>query len=166
MKKPILPTEIVLRFHPSKFLWGWWWLFSMAVLSSVWLCLPVVWAIAASFIYVVASVWQWTQLVATRWRFSPQTLRVDVFGEMSVTDTSGQRWLIKVLPDSVVHHGLIVLHIDYLPSQPLVAEAQMQEAADQRWRGLRPRRLLILFDQADAVAQKSMRVWLKWGLRE
>jgi hypothetical protein len=166
MKKPILPTEIVLRFHPSKFLWGWWGLFSMAVLSSVWLCLPVAWAIAVSALYGLACVWQWTQLIATRWRFSVQTLQVDVFGEMSVSDACGQRWQVLVLPDSVVHHGLMVLHIAYLPSQPSVAEPHCQLPADKLWRLLRPRRLLILFDQADPAAQKAMRVWLNWGLRE
>jgi hypothetical protein len=170
MKKPILPTEIVLRFHPSKFLWGWWWLFSMAVLSSVWLCLPVAWAIAVSAIYALACVWQWTQLIATRWRFSVQTLQVDVFGQMSVSDACGHRWLIQVLSDSVVHHGLMVLHIAYLPSSPSATETetqpQSQVSADKLWRLLRPRRLLILFDQADPAAQKAMRVWLNWGLRE
>jgi hypothetical protein len=166
MKKPILPTEIVLRFHPSKFLWGWWLLFSMAVLFSVWLCLPVAWAIAGSAIYGLGCGWEWTQLVATRWRYSVQTLQVNVYGEMSVTDTSGQRWLVRVLPDSVVQHGLMVLHIDYLSSPPAAAEAQGPVPADKLWPWLRPRRLLILFDQADAVSQKAMRVWLNWGLRE
>lgn len=138
----------------------------MAVLSTVWLCLPVAWAIAVSALYGLACVWQWMQLVATRWRFSVQTLQVDVFGQMSVSDASGQRWHILVLPDSVVHHGLMVLHIAYLPSPPVNAEAQSQVSADKLWWLLRPRRLLILFDQAEPVSQKAMRVWLNWGQRE
>ncbi|MFD0912876.1 hypothetical protein [Methylophilus luteus] len=117
-------------------------------------------------LYGLACGWQWTQLVATRWRFSVQTLQVDVFGQMSVSYASGQRWQILVLPDSVVHHGLMVLHIVYLPSPPSVAEPHCQVLADKLWRLLRPRRLLILFDQAEPAAQKAMRVWLNWGLRE
>jgi hypothetical protein len=166
MKKPILPTEIVLRFHPSKFLWGWWLVFSMAVLLSLWVSLPVIWTIAGTVIYVVTCAWQWTQLVATRWKFSPQILHVDVFGEMTVTNISGQRWHIKVLPDSVVHHSLMVLHIDYLELQTEALDEEMTLSGDRLWRWMRPTRLLILFDQADTASQKALRVWLSWGLRE
>lgn len=166
MKKPILPTEIVLRFHPSKFLWGWWLVFSMAVLLSLWVALPLLWAITATAIYLIACVWQWTQLVATRWKLSPQLLCVDVFGAMTVTNTLGQRWLVKVLPDSIVHHGLMVLHINYLELQPEVSEKEIDLSGHKIWQWLKPTRLLILFDHADTASQKALRVWLTWGLRE
>lgn len=168
MKKPILPTEIVLRFHPSRFLWGWWLLFSMAVLLCLWVYVPPLWAIAGSIVYLIASLWQWTQLVATNWHFSPQRLNIDVFGQMTVTNTLSHVWRIKVLPDSVVHHACIVLHIDYLELQSDASEenSQMPEHYTLLWRWLRPTRLLILSDHAEPASQKALRVWLKWGLRE
>lgn len=169
MKKPILPTEIVLRFHPSKFLWGWWLVFSIFVLLCVWTYLSLLWAIGMSLVYVGASLWQWTQLIATKWDFSPQVLNVDVFGQMTLVNTSGQKWLIKVLPDSVVHHGCIVLHIEYLELQSDQFADSSQLVPDKQmilWRCLRPTRILVLFDNADAALQKTLRVWLKWGLRE
>lgn len=168
MKKPILPTEIVLRFHPSKFLWGWWLVFSMAVLLCLWVCLPPWWALIGSLLYVITCCWQWTQLVATHWPFSPQALHVDVFGQMTVTNMLGQVWRIKVLADSVVHHGCIVLHIDYLELQSEASEGN-GHAPDNPgvlWQCLRPRRLLVLFDHTDNASKKALRVWLKWGLRE
>ncbi|HSI45271.1 MAG TPA: hypothetical protein VK950_03785 [Methylophilus sp.] len=167
MKKPILPTEIELRFHPSKFLWGWWLVFSMAVLLCLWVSLPLLWAIIGTVIYMIACVWQWSQLVATSWKFSPQLLSVDVFGTMTVTNTSGQRWLIKVLPESVVHHACMVLHIEYLElqSDALEENSNIPRHYMLLWRWLRPIRLLVLFDHADTASQKGLRVWLKWGLR-
>lgn len=168
MKKPILPSEITLRFHPSKFLWGWWLVFSIAVLFSLWLSLSPRWAFGGTFFYATACFWQWTQLVATHWRFSVQQLSVDVFGQMIVMNALGQLWRIEVLPDSVVHHGCMVLHIAYTELKTDASE-QMNNAYHQKpflWQWLRPKRLLILFDQADAISQKALRVWLKWGLRE
>ena len=44
MKKAILSTEIGLRLRPSKFLWGWWWLFSILVVFSLVYSLPWRWA--------------------------------------------------------------------------------------------------------------------------
>lgn len=168
MKKPILPTEIALRFHPSKFLWGWWLLFSIAVLFSLWLCLSPIWALAGTLLYAAASLWQWTQLVGTRWRFSVQMLAVDVFGQMTVTNRSGQRWHIEVLPDSIVYPGCIVLHIFYqeLQSDPSNESGQVSTTERSDWRWLKPKRLLVLFDHSDTAAQQALRVWLKWGLRQ
>lgn len=168
MKKPILPSEITLRFHSSKFLWGWWLVFSIAVSFSLWLSLPSIWALAGTLLYVTASFWHWTQLIATSWRFSVQALKVDVFGQMVITNAVGQRWRIGVLPDSVVHHGCMVLHIFYTELQ-INASEEINSAHHQKpllWRWLKPTRLLILFDHADTTAQKALRVWLKWGLRE
>ncbi len=168
MKKPILPSEITLRFHPSKFLWGWWLVFSIAVLFSLWLCLSPLWAFAGTLLYIAASLWQWTQLVASHWRFSVQQLKVDVFGQMTIINTIGQSWRIEVLPDSVVHHGCMVLHIAYTELQTDVSE-EINNAGHQKpflWQWLKPARLLILFDHAAPSSQKALRVWLKWGLRE
>lgn len=165
MKKPILPSEITLRFHPSKFLWGWWLVFSIAVLFSLWLCLSSLWAFAGTLLYIAASFWQWMQLVASHLQYSVQELKVDVFGQMTIINKIGQLWRIEVLPDSVVHHGCMVLHIVYTELQTNVHE----EADPQKpflWRWLKPTRLLILFDHADSRSQKALRVWLKWGLRE
>jgi hypothetical protein len=168
IKKPILPSEITLCFHPSKFLWGWWLVFSIAVLFSLWLCLPAIWALAGTLLYASASVLQWTQLVATDWRFSIRMFNVDVFGQMSVTNALGQKWRIEVLPDSVVHHACMVLHIAYKECLFDTAEETDRATGEKLflWRWLRPERLLILFDHADAESQKALRVWLKWGLHE
>lgn len=163
MKKTILPTEIALRFHPSKFLWGWWLLFTMAVVTSLWLTLPPGWALGGIFLYGLACLWQWTQLVATTWYFSVQSLHVDVYGHMTITNTLRQCWQVKVLPDSVVHHACMVLHIAYLDLKP-DQSAEGHSGLRLMWKCLRPTRLLILFDQADAESQKALRVWLKWGL--
>lgn len=165
MKKPILPTEIALRFHPSKFLWGWWLLFSIAVLFSLWLCLSPIWALAGTLLYAAASLWQWTQLVGTHWPFSVQMLAVDVFGQMTLTNRSGQRWNIEVLPDSIVYPGCMVLHITYQELQPDPDTDDNSDATIEQllWKCLRPTRLLILFDHTDAASQKALRVWLKWG---
>jgi hypothetical protein len=159
MKKPILPTEIVLRFHPSKFLWGWWLLFSMAVLLSLWVSLPLLWAITGTVSYVAACLWQWTQLVATRWRWSIQTLKTDVFGQMFVVNTLGQQSPIKVLSDSVVHHHCIVLHISYLES--MAGEGMPCQNHIIGW--MQPTWLLILPDHTDRNSHRELRVWLTWG---
>jgi hypothetical protein len=161
MKKPILPSEIVLRFHPSKFLWGWWLLFSIAVLVCLWICLPLMWAASMTLIYNTACFWQWTQLVGTHWKLSVQTLKVDVFGQMFVKNTLGQYWHINVLPDTFVHQHCIVLHIDYLEQLAEPEEAQLKEKWVWRW--MRPTRLLILFNQTDCDAHRELRVWLKWN---
>lgn len=166
MKRTILPSEIMLRFHPSRFLWGWWLLFSIAVLICLWLCLPVAWASGLTCLYAIACGWQWTQLLATRWRFSVQALRVDVFGQMSVSNALGQRWHVQVLPDSMVHYGCLVLHIAYLELHTAAATDHGNEVTSWIWRCLRPTRLLVLFDHTDAASQRALRVWLKWGLRE
>lgn len=168
MKKPILPSEITLRFHPSKFLWGWWLVFSIAALFSLWLSLSPLWAFVGTLLYIAASLWQWTQLVGTQWRFSVQELKVDVFGHMTIINTIGQLWRVDVLPDSVVHHGYMVLHIAFTELHTGASE-EFNRAHDQKpflWRWLKPTRLLILFDHADTGAQKALRVWLKLGLRE
>ncbi|HSH87363.1 MAG TPA: hypothetical protein VK958_08970 [Methylophilus sp.] len=164
MKKPILPSEITLRFHPSNFLWGWWLVFSTAVLFSLWLSLSPLWAFFSTLVYAAASFWQWTQLVATTSKFSVQKFSVDVFGQMTITNTLGQWWRIEVLPDSVVHHRCMVLHLAYAELQSEVSEEKYSTQLQDLWRLLRPTRLLILFDHADPNSQKALRVWLKWGL--
>lgn len=140
----------------------------MAVLASLWLSLPTQWAALGTFLYGLACLWQWTQLVATRWKYSIQALRVDVYGRMSVTNRQGQRWIIQLLPDSVVHHACLSLHIAYLE---LLTETtgEVPVRADRWpwvWPWLKPQRLLILPDQADEISQQALHVWLKWGLRE
>lgn len=165
MKKAILSSEIGLRLRPSKFLWGWWWLFSILVVFSLVDCLPPVWAALGVLAYLLACVWQWTQLPATRWPWSVQSLRVDVFGQMTLTDKRGQIWSLIVLPDTVVHPACIVLHISALALQA-DASTLVQTPSTPMMRWLRPKRLLILSDQADTQALQALRVWLKWGLRE
>lgn len=167
MKKPILPSEITLRFHPSQFLWGWWLVFSIAVLFSLWLSLSPLWACVGTLLYVGAGFWEWTQLVATQWRCSVHELKVDVFGQMAIIDTMGRLWRIEILPESVVHHGCMVLHIAYKELQKEAydeADARLKDSFLSKY--LRPTRLLILFDHADTSSQKALRVWLKWGLRD
>ena len=163
MKKAILSSEIGLRFRPSKFLWGWWVVFSILVLFSLVYSLPTLWAVLGLLAYTLWCAWQWTQLLATRWPWSVHALRVDVFGHMSLTNAKGQAWSFKLKPDTVVHPACMVLHLNGL-------ELQENEAGelDQAWfaRWLFPKRLLILPDQADAQSLQALRVWLKWGLRE
>jgi len=165
MKKAILSTEIGLRLRPSKFLWGWWWLFSILVMFSLLYSLPWRWAALAVLGYLLACVWQWTQLPATRWPWSVQSIRVDVFGQMTLTDKRGQTWSLIVLPDTVVHPACIVLHISALALQA-DDSAFVHKLSTPIMRWLRPKRLLIVSDQADTQALQALRVWLKWGLRE
>jgi hypothetical protein len=165
MKKAILSSEIGLRLRPSKFLWGWGWLFSMLVVFSLVYSLPLRWAALAVLAYILVCVWQWTQLPATRWPWSVQSLRVDVFGQMTLTDKRGHTWSFAVLPDSVVHPACIVLHLTALvPEEDELSLVKTPSALMTRW--FRPKRLLILPDQADTQALQALRVWLKWGLRE
>lgn len=165
MKKAILSSEIGLRLRPSKFLWGWGWLFSMLVVLSLVYSLPLLWAALAVLVYMLVCVWQWTQLPATRWPWSVQSIRVDVFGQMTLTDKRGQIWSLIVLPDTVVHPACIVLHISALALQA-DSSTLVQTPSTPMMRWLRPKRLLILSDQADTQALQALRVWLKWGLRE
>jgi hypothetical protein len=165
MKKAILSTEIGLRLRPSKFLWGWGGLFSMLVVFSLVYSLPWGWATLAVLAYLLACMWQWTQLPATRWPWSAQSVRVDVFGQMTLTDRRGQTWCFTVLPDTVVHPACIVLHITALVLQEGMS-AMVPTPSTQLARWLRPKYLLILSDQADTQALQALRVWLKWGLRD
>lgn len=164
MKKAILSSEIGLRFRPSHFLWGWWCLFSILIIASLVYSLTPVWAFFVLLAYLLASLWQWTQLLATRCPWSVHQLRVDVFGQMTLIDARGMAWAFKVKPNTVVHPLCLVLHLTEL--QPLNNDMTFQanQACYQRW--LQPRRLLILPDQADTHALQALRVWLKWGLRE
>jgi hypothetical protein len=164
MKKAILASEIGLRFRPSLFLWGWWGIFSILVSYSLVYSLPPGWALMALVAYLLASAWQWTQWLATRWPWSVHALRVDVYGQMTLIDARGLTWSFKVKPSTVVHPLCLVLHLTDL--QPVNNDMTFQ--ADQTWyqRWLQPRRLLILSDQVDTHALQALRVWLKWGLRD
>lgn len=168
MKKAILSSEIGLRLRPSLFLWGWWCLFSILVVLSLLYCLPPAWAALGLLSYVLACLWQWMQLPATRWPWSVQSLRVDVFGQMTLTNTRGELWSFKLQPDTVVHPACLVLHVrDVVQLQEAGAlHTHTQGSLHVLTRWLQPKRLLILPDQADAQALKALRVWLKWGLRE
>lgn len=169
MKKPILPTEIVIAFHPSLYLWGWLGFFSILVVGALAYCLPWPIAIGAMMLYAIYLLWQYTQLIATRRMQSIRTLRVDVFGQLSVMDGLGRRWVAEVLSDTVVHRYGLVIHLHYLDE--VTADAQDVKVSDDskvpsvicRW--LRPTRLLILPDHANAESLRALRVWLRWGLR-
>lgn len=143
---------------------GWWGIFSILVIASLVYSLTPAWAFFVLLAYLLASLWQWTQLLATRCPWSVHQLRVDVFGHMTLIDARGMAWSFKVKPNTVVHPLCLVLHLTDL--QPLNNDMTFQ--ADQAWyqRWLQPRRLLILPDQADTHALQALRVWLKWGLRE
>jgi len=137
----------------------------MLVVFSLVYSLPLLWAALAVLAYLLACVWQWTQLPATRWPWSVQSLRVDVFGQMTLTDKRGQIWSFAVLPDSVIHPACIVLHLTaFVPQENERVLVQTPSTLMMRW--FRPKRLLILPDQADTQALQALRVWLKWGMRE
>jgi hypothetical protein len=160
MKKPILPSEIEISFQPSTFLWGWCVVFSMLVLITLWYCLPWRWSATLTAIYLAACLWAYSQQVATGWWFSVQSLRVDVYGEMTLVNTRGQVWTVNILPDTVVHPWCMVLHVQLQP--PSSAE----EADMLIWHHwLLPRRLLILPDHAGKQSLSALRVWLRWGLK-
>ena len=163
MKKAILSTEIGLRLRPSKFLWGWWWLFSILVVLSLVYSLPWRWAALAVLGYLLACMWQWTQLPATRWAWSAQSIRVDVFGQMTLTDKRGQTWALTVLPDTVVHPACVVIHMADLLQQQEEGGVPDAQRPSLLTRSLSPKRLLILPDQVHGGALKALRVWLKWG---
>ena len=167
MKKPILPSEIVIAFHPSLYLWGWLGFFSMLVVGALAYCLPGPVAMGAIVLYAMYLLWQYTQLIATRRVQSIRTLRVDVFGQLSVVDGLGRHWLAEVLPDTVVHPYCLVIHLNYLDEVTAdaqgVKESDHHKAASLICRWLRPTRLLILPDHADAESLRALRVWLRWG---
>ncbi|MDP8568408.1 protein YgfX [Methylophilus aquaticus] len=168
MKKPILPTEILIALHPSLYLWGWLGFFSMLVVGVLAYCLPWPIAFAAILLYAIYLLWQYTQLVATRHEHSIRTLRVDVYGQLSVVDGLGRRWFAEVLPDTVVHRYGLLIHLHYL-DEATADEQGVKESADRKTnslmsRWLRPTRLLILPDHADAESLRALRVWLRWGL--
>ncbi|WP_228518738.1 hypothetical protein [Methylophilus sp. 13] len=152
MKKAILSTEIDLRLRPSYLLWGWWCLFSMLVMACLWWKLAFVWALSATAVYGLASGWHWTQLAATSWKHSIQRLRVDVYGQMTVVNRTGQVYQVSVLPDSVVHPWCLVLHMQLQLLHEAAAEPIM-----------RTQRMLLLPDQADRASLTALRVWLRWG---
>jgi hypothetical protein len=153
MKKAILSSEIDLRLQPSYFLWGWWCLFSMLVMACLCWKLPFGWALCGIGLYCVVSGWQWTQLVATSWKQSIQTMRVDVFGHMTITNRAGQRYEASVLADSVVHPWCLVLHLHLRAMD----EDSPTEAC------VRNQRILLLPDQVNKRHLKAFRVWLRWG---
>lgn len=161
MKKPILPSEIEISFHPSHFLWGWYMVFSMLVLFSVWVCLPWMWSVALSVVYLLAGLWSYRQQVATGWRLSVRKLRVDVYGEMTLINYQGQCWRVNVSPNSVVHPWCMVLSLQYPPDDH---SALIASLSSDDYRAL-PRRLLILPDHAPRASLSALRVWLKWGLK-
>ncbi len=165
MKKAILPSEIDLHFKTSYLLWGWCGLFSILILVCVSRFLPTVFAVAALLMYGLACFWQWLQLPATRWSWSAQSLRVDVYGRMTLTNTFGQTWSFSVRGDSVVHPACIVLHLGNLALTVEGNQTHDTEPLPFLSRFCMPKRLLILPDQADAQTLKALRVWLKWGLQ-
>lgn len=160
MKKPILPSEIEIFFHPSNFLWGWSVVFSMLVLGTVWYCLPWPWSVTLTAIYLLACLWSYSQQLATGWRLSVQSLRVDVYGEMTLVNTLGQVWKVSVLPETVVHPWCMVLHIEF---QSLLDAEEADVLSWHHW--LLPRRLLILPDHTGKQSLSALRVWLRWGLK-
>lgn len=161
MKKPILPSEIEISFHPSYFLWGWYIVFSMLVLFSLWVCLPWMWGVLLSLAYLLVSLWHYRQQVATSWRFSVQKLKVSVYGEMTLINRLGQCWRVNVLPDTVVHPWCMVLSLQYPPDDNSAWIELL--GCDDYW--VQPRRLLILPDHAPCASLGALRVWLKWGLK-
>ncbi|TXI47060.1 MAG: hypothetical protein E6Q52_01520 [Methylophilus sp.] len=138
----------------------------MLVVFSLLYCLPPTWAALGLLIYLLACLWQWMQLPATRWPWSVQSLRVDVFGQMTLTNTCGELWSFKLQPDSVVHPACLVLHVTEVVQLQEAGALHVQDSLHFLTHWLQPKRLLILPDQADAQVLKSLRVWLKWGLRE
>lgn len=127
----------------------------MLVMACLWWKLAFVWALSATAVYGLASGWHWMQLVATPWKHSIQSVRVDVYGQMTVVNRAGQVYQVSVLPDSVVHPWCLVLHLQMLP---------LHEAAPESMP--RTQRMLLLPDQADSASLTALRVWLRWGRLE
>lgn len=165
MKKAILPSEIDLHFKTSYLLWGWCGLFSILIVVCVSHFLPTAFAVVGLCIYSLACFWQWMQLPGTRWAWSAQSLRVDVYGQMTLTNTQGQTWSFSVRGDSVVHPACIVLHLGDVALTVDGDQAHDVERLPFLSRFWMPKRLLILPDQTDAQTLKALRVWLKWGLQ-
>ncbi|WP_029148746.1 hypothetical protein [Methylophilus sp. 5] len=138
----------------------------MLVVFSLLYCLPAGWAALGLFAYGLACIWQWMQLAATRWAWSVQSLRVDVFGHMTFTNALGQTWSFRVLADTVVHPACIVIHLTDLVQQQEVSAVPDHPRQKFFTDWLHPKRLLILPDQADASSLKALRAWLKWGAHE
>ena len=161
MKKLILPTEIEIHFHPSHFLWGCLAVFSILLLGSVaYSCSPAV-AIGIIGLYGLLLAWQCLRLPAMGFAGSIQRLRVDVYGDMTVTLGDGQQWLVAVGDDSLVHPCCISLRLHY--RQPLGELSAGRLSQWASWR--RPRWLLLLPDHAGEDQLHALRVWLRWGRR-
>lgn len=153
MKKTILPVEIEISLHPSKFLWGWLLGFSILCLACVWLCLPPWWAILITGVYLLSGYGQYQRLPATAGHYSPQQLRVDVYGDMTLRNRAGQCWQIEVLTDSVLRGRWLVLHIRYL---------NMPESPETLPTNQLPVYLPLFFDQMHADAFRRLNVFLRW----
>lgn len=153
MKKTILPAEIEITLHPSKSLWGWLLVFSILCMACVWFCLPACWAVFITSVYLLSGYWQYQQLPATGGPYSPQQLRVDVYGDITLSNRAGQIWQIEVLTDSVVYGRWLVLHVRYLmlPESPEILPTRRL-----------PTFLPLLADQMDADAFRRLKVFLLW----
>lgn len=161
MKKNILSSEIYLNFKPSNFLWWWMVLFSTVVIFCVWYCCFWAWALFATLIYALACVFCYLQFVGTTYPRSIRTLRVDVYGAMTLTNVAGRVFKVEVLPDSVVHSYCIVLHVTQSDTKitKRILWSQFMHAL------LNTDRILILPDHAQKDMLRKLRVWLKWGAK-
>lgn len=94
-------------------------------------------------------------------------LRVDVYGQMTLAMQSGGIRQVVLLPDSVVHRWLMVLHVRDLPfMHDTLGEDSHREDSLGKIKAVPANshtRLVLLPDQVSAQAWRKLRVWLHWG---
>lgn len=152
-KKAILPAEIRIDLHPSKFLWGWLLCFSTLCLCCLWVSLPVIQASVLTLGFAIALVQAWKQLPAVRYASSLRCLRIDVYGEMTVSSQTQSMQHVVVLPTSVVHRWAMLLHV------------REQGVLSGQSRLGKVRYMVLLPDHMRAEDWRALSVWLRWGWR-
>ncbi len=161
MKKAILPAEITLALQASQLLLGWLLLIStLAVVCVLW-SLSLVMALPLCLLLVA---WASRQVrkhallcLPSSWR----GLRVDMYGRMFVQDNRQQWHAVEILPQSVVHPYLMILH--FKPSERDGLKHHFFKRILISLLGENV--MVILPGQAEAEDLRRLRVWLRWRLR-
>lgn len=160
MKKAILPAEITLALQASQLLLGWLLLIStLAVVCVLW-SLSLVMALPLCALSVAWANWQVRKHALLSLPSSWRGLRVDVYGRMFVQDNRQQWHAVEILPESVVHPYLMILH--FKPSEGDGLKHHFFKRVLIRISGANV--MVILLDQASAESRRQLRVWLRWGL--
>jgi hypothetical protein len=140
------PTKLVLK--PSRRL-----AYILALVSLfasvLVICLPFTWLCKAALLLMIIPVTAYATardaLLILPWSCHLLTLNKD--NEIVVTQKNGKKFVVKILPTSLVMPQLTVINM---------------RAKGQLW----SRNMILLADNADVEEARLWRVWLKWGLKD